>query len=104
MHMYEIRRYICLYVARGPLVYFYFRIDFKIKTTHFSRCSSKLKKFFFALFSFYSLALFLRRNFAAHFVYTILFIYFTVCEFYFAPHTHTPRTEAHTHIRLYAIK
>lgn len=114
------------YVERGPLsVYFYFGIDFKIKRRTFLDASAIHIPIFFLL-SFYSRAFFLRRNFttfscyrwpllllasASHFVYTILFIYFTASsEFYFAPRARTdtrhstinsiPARRTHTHSHL----
>lgn len=105
-------KYVQLYVERGPLfVYFYFGIDFKIKRRTFLDASViQIPIPIFSSFSSLSVVLFAGFLFApqlhnicsAHFVYTILFIYFTASsEFYFAPRARTdthsiPHSHTHT--------
>lgn len=112
--------YVCMQVCvvvcrtRPTFCIFLFWYRFQNKTTHFPRCKrnsdsdsdfSSFSSLFLTvvLFAGFLFAPQLHNICSAHFVYTILFIYFTASsEFYFAPRARTdthsiPHSHTHMH-------
>lgn len=112
--------YVCMQVCvvvcrtRPTFCIFLFWYRFQNKTTHFPRCKrnsdsdsdfSSFSSLFLSvvLFAGFLFAPQLHNICSAHFVYTILFIYFTASsEFYFAPRARTdthsiPHSHTHAH-------